>query len=366
MAALRLTVFFAAILLIHPAVSTPLGVDYVIDQLGLDDQADSSSLVVEEDKTWPGFPYLGQVSAVSVDGDGNLHIFHRGDKVWDSQTFDRNFRLTDTSTGPIQNDTVIVVDPKTSKLIYSWGSNRFYMPHGLTVDHQGNTWVTDVGLHQVFKFPPREASEDLMIGEPFVPGSGNNHLCQPTDVAVMPSGDFFVSDGYCNSRIVMFTGTGKLIKEIGSKDGMNIPHSLTLVPEHDAICVADRENGRILCYATGTDDTNLGELLASIDGQGLGRVFALDRRGKDLFVVNGPDLWQDILSVSSDHGLVIDIESGTAKAIWGPDTGFQLPHDLAVSPDGKFVYVSEIDLSSPKRVYKFKIRDSQSDAPHKQ
>ena len=26
---------------------------------------------------------------------------------------------------------------------------RFFMPHGLTVDHENNTWLTDVALHQV-------------------------------------------------------------------------------------------------------------------------------------------------------------------------------------------------------------------------
>jgi hypothetical protein len=35
---------------------------------------------------------------------------------------------------------------------YSWGANLFIMPHGLTVDKDNNVWVTDVGLHQVFKF----------------------------------------------------------------------------------------------------------------------------------------------------------------------------------------------------------------------
>ncbi len=30
-----------------------------------------------------------------------------------------------------------------------WGANTFYMPHSITVDNQGNVWVTDVGLHQV-------------------------------------------------------------------------------------------------------------------------------------------------------------------------------------------------------------------------
>lgn len=344
-------------LILHSAVSIPPSDDYVvIDRWNFDDRSENS-LNVEEDVSWTGLPQLGQVSGIAVDGDGNLHVFHRADRSWDMHTFDRHYHLSDTSEGPIPNDTVLVVDPSSGKIIYSWGANRFYVPHGLTVDRQGNTWVTDVGLHQVMKFPAREYNPELILGEAFVPGSGNNHFCQPSDVAVTPAGYFFVSDGYCNSRILMFARSGRLIKEIGTKDGMRIPHSLTLIPEHDAVCVADRENSRVLCYATGTDSTVPGTSLAIINGQGLGRVFAIDTRGKQLFAVNGPDLWENIQSLTSNHGIVIDMESGTPKILWGPDVGFSGPHDLAVSPDGKNVYVSEIDLKAPKRVYKFNIYD---------
>ncbi|XP_035221503.1 peptidyl-alpha-hydroxyglycine alpha-amidating lyase 2-like [Stegodyphus dumicola] len=355
MAVLKTLLFLKLVVLYFSFITSASETDdYIIDGVNLDDKSDDVP-TVEEDKTWPGFPYLGQVSGIVVDGDGNLHIFHRGDRVWDAQTFDRSYRLTDTEQGPIQNDTIVVVDPNNGKVLYSWGAGRFYMPHGLTVDKHGNTWVTDVGLHQVFKFPARELNPELELGEPFVPGAGKNHLCQPSDVAVTSNGYFFVSDGYCNSRLLMFSRNGRLLKEIGSKDGMNVPHSLTLIPEHDAVCVADRENSRILCYSTGTDGTTAGVPLASIDSQG--RVFALDKRRKQLFALNGPDLWENTQSVSANHGLVIDVESGIPRILWGPDNGFLFPHDLAVSPDGNYVYVSEIDLSAPKRVYKFNIWD---------
>jgi hypothetical protein len=36
-------------------------------------------------------------------------------------------------------------------VVSDWGSNLFYMPHGITVDAEDNTWVTVVALHQVFK-----------------------------------------------------------------------------------------------------------------------------------------------------------------------------------------------------------------------
>lgn len=53
--------------------------------------------------------------------------------------------------GPIIEDTILVLDPHTGSVLHSWGAYAFYMPHGLTVDHHDNVWVTDVAKHQVFK-----------------------------------------------------------------------------------------------------------------------------------------------------------------------------------------------------------------------
>lgn len=92
------------------------------------------------------------------------------------------------------------------------------MPHGLTVDHENNIWVTDVALHQVFKFLPLDLNSNtsslgkpvLTLGTAFEPHNDNSHFCKPTDVAVdKHTGDFFVSDGYCNSRIIKYDKSGK-------------------------------------------------------------------------------------------------------------------------------------------------------------
>ena len=41
---------------------------------------------------------------------------------------------------------------------------RFYLPHGLTVDHEDCLWVTDVGAHQVFKLTPlKEKTDKLQV-----------------------------------------------------------------------------------------------------------------------------------------------------------------------------------------------------------
>lgn len=57
----------------------------------------------------------------------------------------------------------------------------------------------------------------LALGEAFVPGSDSNHFCKPTDVALDPqSGSVFVSDGYCNARILKFSAQGQYLDKWGA------------------------------------------------------------------------------------------------------------------------------------------------------
>ncbi|KAI9575182.1 hypothetical protein GQX74_015249 [Glossina fuscipes] len=69
------------------------------------------------------------------------------------------------------------------------------MPHGLSIDQEDNVWITDVALHQVFKFGPRGFPEKplLVLGKAFRPGTTDTKFCKPTAVAVLESGDFFVA-----------------------------------------------------------------------------------------------------------------------------------------------------------------------------
>ena len=69
------------------------------------------------------------------------------------------------------------------------------MPHGLTIDHEDNFWVTDVAMHQVFKFSSPDSEPSLVLGTIFTPGSGYNTFCQPTSVAVDKKGFIYVADG---------------------------------------------------------------------------------------------------------------------------------------------------------------------------
>ena len=79
------------------------------------------------------------------------------------------------------------------------------------IDKENNVWITDVAMHQVFKFGPYggPTKEPLIaLGEKFVPGSDDLHYCKPTSVAVMSDArTFFVSDGYCNQRVIKYAHT---------------------------------------------------------------------------------------------------------------------------------------------------------------
>lgn len=168
--------------------------------------------------TWPTKSRkLGSVSAVSFDNVGNVLVFHRGDHVWDGSTFSTNNIYLPRAKGPIAQNTIVAFDRQTGAVAYEWGSGMFYMPHGLTVDHESNVWITDVGLHQVMKFSPNNrTAPELTLGIAFQPGNTIQKFCKPTAVAVLPSsGDFFVSDGYCNARIIKYSRSGERILSWG-------------------------------------------------------------------------------------------------------------------------------------------------------
>jgi len=94
------------------------------------------------------------------------------------------------------------------------------MPHGISVDLEGNVWVTDVALHQVFRFIHGSwDSPGLVLGEAFVPGNDLNHFCMPTDVAISSSGTVYISDGYCNSRILVLSASG-VVEDVIENTGL--------------------------------------------------------------------------------------------------------------------------------------------------
>ncbi|XP_055962567.1 peptidyl-glycine alpha-amidating monooxygenase isoform X1 [Sorex fumeus] len=309
---------------------------------------------VEEALDWPGVYLLpGQVSGVALDPKNNLVIFHRGDHVWDVNSFDSKFVYQQRGIGPIEEDTILVIDPNTAAVLHSSGKNLFYLPHGLSIDKDGYYWVTDVALHQVFKLDPNSQGGPLLIlGRSMQPGNDQNHFCQPTDVAIDPdTGAVYVADGYCNSRIVQFSPYGKFVTQWGEASSGShpepgqfyVPHSLALVAHLGLLCVADRENGRIQCFKTDTK-----EFVREIKHPSFGRnVFAISYIPGLLFAVNGKPYFGDHEPV---QGFVMNFSSGEIVDVFKPlRKHFDMPHDIVASEDGT-VYVGDAHTNT---VWKF-------------
>ena len=291
---------------------------------------------------WPRLPdgmVLGQVASVDVDSSGNVFVFHRAERVWEGEEIELKF---------IASPTVLILDVETGDLIDQWGAEMFVMPHGLTIDNEDNIWVTDVGLHQVFKFD--HAGNLLMtLGERGVPGKDASHFNMPTDVAIFPDGSFYVSDGYVNSRITKFSQDGEYLTGWGSK-GMepgqfDVPHSIAL-DSQGLIYVADRGNARIQIF------DEAGKFIKEWKGTSLGRPWAVRISASgDIFVVDGGDqaeFWPDrarILKLDSQGQILASFGS------YGEMPGhFIWPHTIAIGPDGA-LYVGEV--ATGMRIQKF-------------
>jgi DNA-binding beta-propeller fold protein YncE len=122
--------------------------------------------------------------------------------------------------------------------------------HHIRIGPDGSIWLADVGSHAVFQVSP-EGKLLRTLGTVGVPGADGSHFNQPTDMALAPSGDVFVSDGYGNSRIVHIDKDGKFVKawgKLGTAPGeFNIPHSIAL-DSKGRLYVADRNNARVQVF----------------------------------------------------------------------------------------------------------------------
>ncbi|KAM9519172.1 peptidyl-glycine alpha-amidating monooxygenase B isoform 3-T5 [Salvelinus alpinus] len=319
----------------------------------IDDDDEEEEHHLDEVTDWPESPLqLGQVSGLALDSDDNLVIFHRGDHQWGVNSFDNSGKYQQQSLGPIQQSTILVVDPVKGSVLKASGRNMFYLPHGITTDKDNNYWVTDVALHQVFKLSSDGRDKPLVVlGEAFEPGSDKEHFCKPTDVAVDPvTGNVYVSDGYCNARILKFSPEGKYLSHwgAGSSDRrrrvqFRIPHSLVFLPERRELCVADRENGRIQCFVAES-----GEFVKEIKKQEFGgEVFAISYapvHGGLIYAVNGESAYGRSAPLK---GFVINYSTKEILDDFSPENAqeFGMPHDIVVTKDGR-VFVGDAATDS--------------------
>lgn len=178
------------------------------------------------DPSWPQRPEHvsgdGWVSGIAVDDHDQVWLFKKG-------------------PDPVQ---VYTTD---GRFVKTWGKGRFVDPHQLRIDHQGNVWLADFGRHVVEKYSP-DGKLLTRLGTPGESGQDATHFNRPTDMAITPEGDIFVTDGYGNRRVVHFDRDGNFVKqwgEYGTRPGQFVlPHAIVL-DSRGRLYVADRNSGRI-------------------------------------------------------------------------------------------------------------------------
>ena len=208
------------------------------------------------------------------------------------------------------------------------------------IDKENNIWVTDVGLHQIFKFNS-DGTLLLTLGKAQVPGNDKEHFSLPTDVAVSADGSFYVSDGYGNSRVVKFSKDGTYLFEwgkFGNKQGeFNIPHGIDL-DKNGNVYVADRENNRIQKFDA------QGNFITLWQNQTTDQLYSvtIDNQnnhlfGIDYFIVNDTIFkGSDIFRLDLDTNL--QMQFGRTGFYNGPISRY---HDIAVDDEGT-IYVGDI------------------------
>jgi DNA-binding beta-propeller fold protein YncE len=127
----------------------------------------------------------------------------------------------------------------------------------MSVDKGGFLWIADNGAHVVVKLDPN-GKVLMTLGKKGEAGADLEHFDAPTQVAVAPNGDIFVTDGHSgggmatgNARIMKFDKNGKFIKTWGRK-GMgpgefDVLHDIVL-DSQGRLFIADRQNNRIQIF----------------------------------------------------------------------------------------------------------------------
>jgi sugar lactone lactonase YvrE len=130
---------------------------------------------------------------------------------------------------------------------------RFESAHSLTIDQQGFLWVTDSAAHVVHKLGP-DGRLLMTLGRKGVAGDNASRdlFNQPNHVALAPSGDIYVSDGYVNARVVQFAADGQFVRIIGGVKGsqpgqLQLPHGVAL-DSRGRLLVNDSDNGRVSVF----------------------------------------------------------------------------------------------------------------------
>lgn len=259
---------------------------------------------------------LDQTTGVAVDSGDNVYVFHRG-------------------TPPV------LCFRRDGTFIRGFGEGYINWAHGLEIAPDNTLWVTDNRDHIVLHFSPDGVLLHT-LGIRGTAGESDTAFNRPTDVAISSSGDLFITDGYGNSRVAVFSENLEFQHawgDSGTAPGQfNLPHA-NAFDSQERLFVCDRENSRIQIFNT--------------DGQFLSQWTHL---GQPWGIFITKDDMVCVVDGKNEKVLILNI-SGDILASWGSHGSepgqFDVIHDIAVDSHGD-IYIAEI---LGKRVQKY-IRQS--------
>lgn len=261
----------------------------------------------------------------------------------------------------------VIVYNREGTYLRSWGEGLFTpRTHGLTVGPDDRVYCVDEGQHCIYVFTtsgsmlvtigvPGMASDTGYDGATHESIKGGPPFNRPTNLAVAPNGDLYVTDGYGNCRVHHFTAAGALIQswgEPGSGPGQFIlPHGVRVAAD-GRVFVADRENDRIQVFSPS------GRFLEQWTGVQRPTNLAIDRSG----TIYVSELWWRVGDQSPVSGTIAEDRpgrvsvfdsAGRLKVRWGgadrcAPGNFVAPHDICVDSHGD-LYVAEVTYTHGER-----------------
>ena len=159
---------------------------------------------------------------------------------------------------------LIVLD-RDGNFLTSWGEGVLSDAHGMYIDAEDNLYMPVKNSHVVLKY---DSHGNLLMtlgnwDQPSDTGWSGDYkdtvqraagpFNLPSDVALSPSGDLYISDGYGNARVHRFTADGSLLTSWGGPGKLapsefHVPHGVW-VHTDGRVFVADRENNRIQIFS---------------------------------------------------------------------------------------------------------------------
>ena len=224
-----------------------------------------------------------------------------------------------------RSDHPLIVLDREGNFLTSWGEGVLADAHGMYIDGDDNLYLPVKNSHVVLKYDTR-GSLLLTLGtwdQPSDTGWSGDYedtaqraggpFNRPSDVALSPDGEIYISDGYGNARVHRFTAEGGLVLSWGApgKSGpgeFHVPHGVW-VHTDGRVFVADRENNRIQIF------TAEGEYLS--EWTGLARPCDIYIDAADAVFVPELDAFMSILSI---EGRLLSRWAGPtgagAHAVW--------------------------------------------------